>query len=104
MSNAKAIAVKILNKEFQVTCPAGAEEELLSASHHLDLKMREIRNSGRVIGIERIAVMAALNITHELLVYRSQKEAYVRSVTEQIEQLQSKLDEALMDNTTETNE
>jgi len=58
--------------------------------------MREIRNSGRVIGIERIAIMAALNITHELLVYRLQKEEYIQSVSVQIERLQDKLNEALM--------
>lgn len=98
MNNVKTVAVKILTKEFQVSCPLGAEEQLLDAALFLDKKMREIRNSGRVIGLERMAIMAALNIAHELLSHRHHKEDYVQSVSLQIERLQNKLDEALMGN------
>ena len=97
MEPVKTIAVKILNKEYQISCPVGAEEQLYEAAHYFDQKMREIRSSGRVIGLERMAIMAALNISHELLLFRQQKEEYVHSVTEQIERLQNKIDEALMD-------
>jgi cell division protein ZapA len=97
MDKLKPVSVKILSKAFQVTCPQGCEEQLQDATLYLDHKMREIRSQGRVIGLERIAIMAALNITHELLSFRQQKEAYVQSVTEQIEHLQNKIDEALMD-------
>ncbi len=97
MSNSKAISVKILNKEFQVNCPAGSEEQLFAAAHHLDQKMREIRKTGRVIGGERTAIMAALNIAHELLIFQEQKQAYVQSVSLQIERLQDKIDDALME-------
>lgn len=96
MEPVKAITVKILNKEFQVNCPVGAEEQLFEAVHYLDQKIREIRKSGRVIGLERMAIMAALNIVHELLTFRQQKEHYVQSVTEQIARLQHKIDEALI--------
>jgi cell division protein ZapA len=99
VSTAKPIAVKILSKEFKVACPEGSEDELQEAALYLDHKMRDIRNNGRVIGIERIAIMAALNLAHELLAYRRQKETYVQAVTEQIERLQNKIDEALMGNT-----
>lgn len=61
------IKVQILGKEYPVSCPADEQHELLIAARYLDEKMREIRDIGRIIGTERIAVMAALNITHELL-------------------------------------
>ena len=61
------VEVKILDKEYLVACPEEEQEALLRAARHLDSKMREIRASGKVFGTERIAVMAALNITHELL-------------------------------------
>lgn len=96
VNNPSTMNLKILNKDFQVTCPDGLEEQLKEAGEYLDQKMCEIRGNGRVIGIERIAIMAALNIAHELLCYRRQKEDYVHSVKEQIERLQNKIDEALM--------
>ena len=61
------VEVKILDKEYLVACPDEARDALLQAAKHLDTKMREIRASGKVFGTERIAVMAALNITHDLL-------------------------------------
>ncbi len=61
------VEVKILDKEYLVACPEDARHALEQAARHLDRKMREIRASGKVFGTERIAVMAALNITHELL-------------------------------------
>ncbi len=99
MSNVKPVSVKILNKAFQINCPAGSEEQLYEAAHYFDQKMREIRLNGRVIGIERMAIMAALNITNELLTFRRQKEEYIHSVTQHIERLQNKIDEALIGNT-----
>ncbi|MDF0749461.1 cell division protein ZapA [Marinobacter sp. 71-i] len=61
------VEVKILDKEYLVACPEEEQEALLRSARHLDIKMREIRASGKVFGTERIAVMAALNITHEML-------------------------------------
>jgi cell division protein ZapA len=97
VSNPKSVSVKLLNKDFQVSCPAGLEEQLLEASEYLDQKMKDIRNTGRVIGMERIAIMAALNLSNELLLYRKQKEEYIQTVTEQIDRLQNKIDEALIE-------
>lgn len=68
----EAVFVKILDKEYQVACPPGERDALLQAAHNLDQRMRGIRNSGSVIGLERIAVMAALNLSHELLEASSQ--------------------------------
>ncbi len=96
----KSLTVQILNKEFQVSCPEGAEDQLNSAAYHLNQKMREIRKSGRVIGIERMAIMAALNIAHELALLREQNETHVRTMSEHINRLQNKIDIALMDEQT----
>jgi cell division protein ZapA len=59
--------VRILDKEYQVACPADERTALLDSAEILDTKMREIRDSGKVVGLERIAVMAALNMANELL-------------------------------------
>jgi len=72
MSNVKVktLDVTILDREFRVACPEDERAELLEAVSYLDKKMREVRDTGKVATIERIAVMAALNITHELLTTR----------------------------------
>jgi len=59
--------VSILGREFKVACGEGERNELLEAVAFLDRRMREIRDAGKVSGTDRIAVMAALNIAHELL-------------------------------------
>lgn len=66
MSN-DTVIVKILDKDYQVACPAGQQEALADSANYLDQQMRNIRANGKVIGLERIAVMAALNITNQLL-------------------------------------
>jgi cell division protein ZapA len=66
----KGLDVSIMGREFRVACPEDEQKELLNSVEYLDKKMREIRDTGKVIGIERIAIMAALNITHELLTTR----------------------------------
>ena len=59
--------VTILGRQFRVACKDEEKQDLLKAVGYLDGKMREIRDSGKVIGVERIAIMAALNLAHELL-------------------------------------
>lgn len=63
----KTLTVHILDREYRVACPDGAEAALEQAARFLDHKMVEIRDSRKVLGIERIAVMSALNLTHDLL-------------------------------------
>jgi len=65
--NQNTVTVNILDKDYKVACPPEAKAGLESAAKVLDEKMREIRLSGKVYGTERIAVMAALNLTHDLL-------------------------------------
>ena len=62
--------VTILDREFRVACPDEERAELLDAVDFLDRKMREIRDAGKITSVERIAIMAALNIAHELLTMR----------------------------------
>ena len=71
MSKASTFSVTILDKEYQVACPPEQQADLLLSARHLDEQMRAIRSTGKVIGLERIAVMAALNISHELLQARN---------------------------------
>jgi len=61
------VSVRILDKEYQVACPSGERTDLLDSAEILNAKMREIRDSGRVVGLDRIAVMAALNMANDLL-------------------------------------
>ncbi len=68
---AKSLDVTILGRSYKVNCADEEREELLQAVAYLDQKMNEIKSSGRVGSLERIAVMAALNIAHELLVTRT---------------------------------
>jgi cell division protein ZapA len=61
------VSVRILDKEYQVACPAGERTDLLDCAEILNSKMLEIRDSGRIVGLDRIAVMAALNMANDLL-------------------------------------
>lgn len=65
-SKMESVSVSIMGKEYRVACPEGEQESLMRAASFLDKRMREIRDAG-VSGAERIAVMAALNLSHEFL-------------------------------------
>ena len=63
----ETISVHILDKDYQVACPTEQRDSLVGAASELDRRMRDIRQSGSVVGVERIAVMAALNLAYEVL-------------------------------------
>ena len=67
MSEAKSLQISIMGREFRVACPEDEQAGLLEAVDYLNRKMLEIRDGGKIIGLERIAIMAALNIAHEML-------------------------------------
>ena len=96
MSN-ETVVVTLLDKEYQVACPPGQQEALTHSARYLNGKMREIRSSGKVIGLERIAVMAALNIANELLQSGNATggEAGGSGDNRQLKNLNDKLEEAL---------
>ncbi len=92
------VAVKILDKEFQVACPDNQQDSLRSAAKLLDGKMREIRDSRRVFGSDRIAIMAALNLAHELLQVRIDSVSENETLHQRIRQLRDKVQTALLRN------
>ncbi|CAA0115992.1 Cell division protein ZapA [Halioglobus japonicus] len=96
MSPANTVTVKILDKEYQVACPEEQEAELVVSAKYLDKQMRGIRDSGKVIGLERIAVMAALNISYELLQASAHGDAEQLG-GDSVKRLNRKLDDALHD-------
>jgi cell division protein ZapA len=93
--SAKPVTVRIMDKEFLVTCPEEEYDDLLASADLLNSKMREIRDSGKVVGIDRIAVMAALNMAHELLEHRYSRQDIQQSVGARIRSLQEKIELAL---------
>ena len=96
MKQPNTVAVKILDKEYQVACPEDQEADLLVSAKYLDKQMRDIRDTGKVIGLERIAVMAALNISYELLqASQESREQESPPETESVGRLNRKLDDAL---------
>jgi cell division protein ZapA len=95
MTTSKTINVTIMGREFRVACPDDEREELLQSVSYLDKKMREIRDSGKVIGSERVAIMAALNITHELLTTRIRGGFHMGEFKRRIDRMQESLDTAM---------
>jgi cell division protein ZapA len=95
MSAAKPMRVHILDKEYLVACPEDEREALFASAELLTSKMKEIRDSGKIVGADRIAVMAALNMAHELLDHKSSKDDYQHLISKRIRALQDKIDIAL---------
>ena len=91
------VTVYILDKEYHLVCPQEERHNLERAAVYLDSKMREIRRSGKVIGAERIAVLAALNITHDLQHRTRQLDEVSDQGGEQLQKLLQQLDHALSD-------
>jgi len=89
------VTVKLLDREFLVGCKPSEREGLLGAVEHLNQKMREIRHASRSPSYDRIAVLAALDITHELLTLRRNQSALSDSAGEHIAMLRRKLEDAL---------
>ena len=93
---AKGINISIMGREFSVACPPEEQEDLMDAARYLDKNMNEIQKTGKIIGAERCAVMAALNITNDLLQLRRATAGQER-VQERLNSLQERIDEVLKD-------
>lgn len=89
--------VNILDKGYRVSCKPDEQRALVDAAQYLDIKMREIRERGSIVGLERIAVMAALNISHELLQLAKQQERSKEDTQAQLQSLLDKVEQALND-------
>ena len=94
-SNATPVNITILGKEFQVASPEDEHQTLLQAANFLDKRMREIRSSGKVLGLERIAIMAALNLSYELLNTPNTDSDTASDLEQRIQLMQNKIDDAL---------
>jgi cell division protein ZapA len=96
MSN-NTVFVKILDKDYQVVCPPDERAALIESARILDERMRIIRGNGSTLGLERIAVMAALNLSHDLLKLKQTGPAAGGASTVDLARLNSKLDRCLGD-------
>ena len=90
----EGVTVNILGKEFVVACPEDERPALVAAANLLDKKMREIQTGGKVIGAERTAIMAALNIANDFLELRN-RDGLSLDMTQKLRFLQNKIDAAL---------
>ncbi len=87
--------IRLLDKEYTVACPPEEREGLLESARRLDSKMREIRSRGKIVGAERIVVMAALNVIHELLQGQHQGHGTSRDIEVRLRLIQDKIESAL---------
>ena len=91
-----AVQIKILDKEYQINCPPSEQEALIKSARYLDENMRTIKGRGNIHGAEKIAVMAALNITHDML----RKNLLINETRQasalQLRSLEEKIDAALV--------
>ena len=95
-ADAKGLQINVMGREFRVACPENEQKELLEAVDYLNKKMSDIRDNGKVIGVERIAIMAALNSAHELL---STKVGGfdMASIKRRMQHIETMLDQAIRD-------
>lgn len=90
------VSVRILEKEYQLACAPEERSELLDSAEYLNAKMREIRDAGNIIGLDRIAVVAALNLANELLKLRNGGEVAGSNVAPRLRQMRERVEGALV--------
>ncbi|MCW5620871.1 MAG: cell division protein ZapA [Burkholderiales bacterium] len=95
MSDAGVIEVSILERSFHIACRAEDEAGVRQAVEYLDRKMRELRDGGKVIGYDRIAITVALNITHELLTLRLGNGFDMGSFKRRMQSMSARIDQTL---------
>lgn len=91
----KAVTIRILDKDYMVACPEGEQEALQASSRRVDKEMRKIRDSGKVLGTDRIAVMVALNLAHELMHGNHNQAVVAIEAMDQLKTLQRRIDSVL---------
>lgn len=89
------VSVRLLEKEYQVACPLEERADLLESAEFLNSKMREIRDGGKVVGLDRIAVMAALNLANELLKTRNIDSGMERELSTRLKTLRQRVETAI---------
>lgn len=96
-SSPGGVTISILGKELMVACPDGERESLTAAARYLDQRMREIQDTGKVIGAERCAVMVALNLTNELLQMRQQLNGVPVELNARLQALHGRIEAVLQE-------
>jgi len=91
--------VKLLGRDFQVKCPPDKIGELQQSARYLNEKMEEVANRGNILSIDRIAAIAALNITYELQQSQKQKNQYIDSINQRIHSIQEKIERSIEETT-----
>ena len=95
MTEAKSLQISIMGREFRVACPEDEQAGLLEAVDYLNKKMLEIREGGKIIGLERIAIMAALNIAHEMLSIKGGRGFDIGEAKRRIARMETVIDQAM---------
>ena len=95
MADLSTLTVNILDREFRVNCPESEQQNLIDSATALDKRMRDIRETGRVIGVDRIAIMAALNLASELLSTEGSSTTVIDTVNKSIDRMQEKIEQSL---------
>lgn len=95
MSTPAFVTVRILEKEYQVACPEEERAALLRSADMLNRRMKDIRDSGKVVGLDRMAVMVALNLANELLQLQTSLEAIDGEVSERARDMRQRMDDVL---------
>jgi cell division protein ZapA len=89
------VTVRILEKEYFISCPQDERAALLDSAEYLNKKMREVRDTGKVVGADRIAVIAALNMANELLRLRRQDAEIQGAVSGRVKHMRERVENAL---------
>lgn len=98
MSEKVAISVKILDREYTFSCEPGERRQLQDAADYLDQQMRQVRDTGGLPGLEKVAVMTALNITNDFLQVRQSEKLFSGDVASRVKSLKEKLAQSLDSN------
>ena len=89
------VSVRIMEKEYVVACPYEERSALLDAAEFLNVRMREIRDTGKVVGLDRILVMAALNLAHEFLKGKDRESRLDNGVGQRVRALRERVESSL---------
>jgi cell division protein ZapA len=89
------VSVRLLDREYQVACPADQRSDLLDSAEYLDSKMREVRDTGKVVGLDRIAVISALNLANELIKLRRNGSSVDADLGAKLQRLRERVESAL---------
>jgi cell division protein ZapA len=85
----------IMGKEYRIACDAEEQDDLIVSAQQLDVQMRKMRDSGKITGPDRIAVMASLNLAHELQIMKNKNIALNQKLNECVNRLTTKIDDVL---------